>query len=131
MLAWFGCLTSAPAYMHSQGDHHEDIKPTNIIYRGGQVFFTDFSSSRRLEKDDETSTTTAAQATRMFAAPEAFHTDDGKSVYHGSKTDVFSLGLVFVKLLVALRGWKIDTFRKYVFHLYPPTKMPSYHRVLD
>jgi serine/threonine protein kinase len=128
---WLGCLASALAYMHSRGVHHEDIKPANIIYRDKLVFFTDFSSSRRLEKDDETSTTAAAQATRMFAAPEALPTDDGISLPHGSKTDVFSLGLVFVELIAVFGGWgDLEMFRNYVFGSHTFVRR-QYHRVLD
>jgi serine/threonine protein kinase len=112
---WFVCLALALAYMHSQRVLHEDIKPGNIIYRGDKVFFTDFSSARRLENNEETSTTAEAQATRLFAAPEAFRQDDGSMLYHGSKTDVFSLGLVFVEMLAALKGQRLQAFRESLF----------------
>ncbi|KAJ4288417.1 Ferulic acid decarboxylase 1 [Kalmusia sp. IMI 367209] len=82
---WFVCLASALAYMHFQHVHHDDIKPSNIICRQGHIFFTDFSSSRRLESNEETSTTSEAIATRLFAAPEAFRSDDGEPIPHGSK----------------------------------------------
>lgn len=125
---WFMCLASALAYMHSQHVHHEDIKPNNIIHRRGTIFFTDFSSSRRLNAGDQTSTTSEALATRLFAAPEAFRNEDGEILAHGSKTDVFSLGLVFVELLVFLTGTQIDSFRKHVFYNYK-SGSHQYHRV--
>lgn len=128
IMKWFVCLTSALAYMHSQRVHHEDIKPSNIIYRGNDIFFTDFSSSRHLEAEDETSTTSEAIATRLFAAPEAFRGDNGEIVSHGSKTDVFSLGLVFAELLVVFIRKRIETFRNHVFKDYKSSSK-QYHRV--
>ncbi|KAF2629252.1 kinase-like protein [Macroventuria anomochaeta] len=101
--SWFLCLASALAYMHSHNIHHEDIKPSNIIHQGSRIFFTDFSSSRRLESGLETSTVSPASATRLFAAPEAM-SSNGVLSRHGSKTDVFSLGVVFVELMTILSG---------------------------
>jgi serine/threonine protein kinase len=125
---WFVCLASALAYMHVKGVHHEDIKPENILHRGDHVFFADFGSSRRLEAGDQTSTTSVAMATRRFAAPEAFRSDDNESPRHGSKTDVFSLGLVFVELFVVLIGGRIETLRNHVFSDYK-SSIQEYHRV--
>jgi serine/threonine protein kinase len=74
---WFFCLASALAYMQSEGIHHEDIKPPNIIHRQGTVYLTDFSFSRRLEIGHDTSTASPAMASRLFAAPEALCDDAG------------------------------------------------------
>jgi hypothetical protein len=35
---WFRCLSSALAYIHSQGVRHQDIKPSNIIHRGSAIY---------------------------------------------------------------------------------------------
>jgi serine/threonine protein kinase len=112
--SWFKCLASALAYMHSQGIHHEDIKPKNIVHHGGRIYFTDFSSSRRLEASQDTSTDSPAVASRLFAAPEAM-SDDGAVLRHGSKTDVYSLGLVFVEMLVVSLGEDIEQMRDSLF----------------
>lgn len=53
---WIHCLASALAYMHSCNVHHCDTKPSNTIHRGEHIFFTDFSSSRRFEAGQSTST---------------------------------------------------------------------------
>jgi hypothetical protein len=101
---WIQCLASALKYIHNQRIQHEDIKPSNIIYRDGDVLFTDFGSSRELMLDDATSTESPALATRLFAAPEALVDEDGNLSRHGYGTDVFSLGLVFVEMLWILNG---------------------------
>lgn len=114
IMKWFTCLPSALAYMHSQLIHHEDIKPKNIIHKGEHVYFTDFSSSRRCDSTQATSTANPARASRLFAAPEAFPTSDDNLERHGSKTDVFSLGLVFVEMLTILEGRDIDGLHDYL-----------------
>jgi serine/threonine protein kinase len=111
---WIDDLASALAYMHAEGIHHEDIKPTNIVHRGAQILFTDFSSSRRLEAGQTTSTESSAKGSRLFAAPEAM-CEDGKVFRHGSKSDVFSLGLVYVEMLTVLVGKTVDEMRDFVF----------------
>ncbi|KAF2657165.1 kinase-like protein [Lophiostoma macrostomum CBS 122681] len=117
--SWFSCLASALAYMHSRKIHHEDIKPKNIIHRGERVMFTDFSSSRKFESGQETSTANPARASRLFAAPEALPTEDGTILRHGSKTDIFSLGLVFVEMLTVLCGRAIDDLHDGIHTAFP------------
>jgi serine/threonine protein kinase len=81
-----------------------------------------------MEADDATSTTSEAIATRLFAAPESFRGDENEPLSHGSKTDVFSLGLVFVELLVVLGNGKIAAFRDEIFKDYTHCTR-QYHRV--
>lgn len=125
---WFGCLTSALVYMHSHGIHHEDIKPTNIVHHGNKIFFTDFSSSRRLEAGQETSTDSPAVASRLFAAPEVM-SSDGSVLRHGSKSDVYSLGLVFVEMLAVSLGTDIEQMRDDLFG--EERENMRYSRVVD
>lgn len=111
---WLHCLSSALAHMHAQGVHHEDIKPTNIIRRGDMVYFTDFSSSRRLDSHLETSTTSQAAATRLCAAPEVF-AEEGNITRHGSKSDVFSLGVVFIELCSLYHDEGVQALRMSIY----------------
>ncbi|KAH8731873.1 kinase-like domain-containing protein [Phaeosphaeriaceae sp. PMI808] len=124
---WMICLTSALTHMHACGIFHEDIKPANIICRGSCILFTDFSSCRRVGPNDDTSTMTPAAATRLFAAPEAM--PRGNLEPHGSTSDVFSLGLVFVEMLAVLSHYTVDRFRQIMFMDYTFDEQ-QYHRVL-
>lgn len=121
--SWFPCLASALAYMHTMAIHHEDIKPKNIIHRRGTVYFTDFSSSRKLRSSEETSTDSPGTVTRQFAAPETLRESGQK---HGSKSDVFSLGLVFVEMTVAWNK-SISQLRRFVFD----GQAEQYHQHLE
>jgi len=132
ILQWLWCLSSALEFMHLQKVHHEDIKPPNIIHRADQVYFTDFSSSRQLGVDARTSTDSPASTTRMFAAPEALVGDDGTPMRHGSKTDVFSLGLVFVEMLTVLLGSDIKRLHAFLEdRRVPQYWKKEYHRAVD
>lgn len=115
---WFICLTSAVAYMHGAKPplHHQDIKPKNIIYRDANVFITDFGSVRLLAPEDSSSTEVSRlQGTRMYAAPEIVHAqeDSGEWKRRGPQSDVFSLGCVFLEMLICLSGNSLSTFRAY------------------
>jgi serine/threonine protein kinase len=128
IFSWFYDLASALAYMHAQRIHHEDIKPTNIVHRGERILFTDFSSSRRLEAGQSTSTESSAKASRLFAAPEAMP-ENGEVLRHGSKSDVFSLGLVYVEMFTVLVGKTVDEMRDFVFE--GETQARRYCRATD
>jgi serine/threonine protein kinase len=127
---WFSCLASALAHMHLHNIHHEDIKPSNIIHRNDQIFFADFGSSRKLKAGQATSTESPASATKMFAAPEAMISDEGVVLRHGSKTDVFSLGLVFLEMFIVMHGREIISFRKHLFRS-DQWEYGHYHQVTE
>ena len=100
--------------MHSHGIYYGDIKPRNIIHRRDTVYFTNFSSSRRIEAGQNTSTDSPASATKMFAAPELY-SEDGSVRRHGSQTDIYSLGLVYIQMWIVLLGKSSDEMDDYLF----------------
>lgn len=111
---WFQCLASALAYMHRNGFRHQDIKPSNIIHRGPDIFFTDFSSSSAFEIGATTSTEEPARNSIMYAAPEAVKSrHDDYYRRHGLSSDVFSLGCVFVEMLTVLDGRRVQDLHQF------------------
>jgi serine/threonine protein kinase len=97
LLTAFGCLTSGLAYIHRQTIRHKDIKPQNILVHEGRVIYTDFGIA--LDANDQSTTTTGMSEafTRRYCAPEV-----AKNQPRNRKSDVFSLGCVFVEMLVVL-----------------------------
>ena len=95
---WFGCLAGALTYIHRSGVRHQDIKPSNIVHRGRNIFFTDFGSSSEFQVDHTTSTDNPASTTAMYRAPEVSQF----GARHGLGTDIFSLGCVFLEMLAVL-----------------------------
>ncbi|ORY14822.1 kinase-like domain-containing protein [Clohesyomyces aquaticus] len=133
-LGWFICLSSALAYIHSKGIRHEDIKPQNIVHRGQDIFLTDFSSARKFRSDGLTSTENPAVATRLYAAPEAMQDlQNGELSRHGLKSDVYSLGLVFVEMVTVLGRRSLDDLHEWLEqeHVFGKGYKKEYHRVVN
>lgn len=108
---FFGCLTNGLEYMHRQSVRHKDIKPSNILVKGGSVLFTDFGLALDwTEAGFSTTQDTSPGMTRTYSAPE-LHMDAPRN----SKTDVWSLGCVFVEMISVLEGWSVSELREYLF----------------
>ncbi|KAF2191646.1 kinase-like protein, partial [Zopfia rhizophila CBS 207.26] len=94
----FGCLTSGLAFIHKQTIRHKDIKPHNILIHQGYIIYTDFGIALDASQSDITTTTGTAEAfTRRYCAPEI-----AKKHSRNRKSDVFSLGCVFIEILAVL-----------------------------
>jgi hypothetical protein len=104
--SWFVCLSSALAYMHKQGVRHQDIKPSNIIHKGGQIYFTDFRSADTFEAGHTTSTEKQSHTSPMYAAPEII----AKYERHGRGSDIFALGGVFCDMLTVIEDQSVESF---------------------
>ncbi|KAH7088170.1 kinase-like domain-containing protein, partial [Paraphoma chrysanthemicola] len=94
----FGCLASGLAFMHRQTIRHKDIKPQNILIHRGDVMYTDFGLSYDFGDTGQSTTTGIVQGmTKRYCAPEVA---DGAS--RNSKSDIFSLGCVYIEILAKL-----------------------------
>ncbi|KAF2962657.1 hypothetical protein GQX73_g10915 [Xylaria multiplex] len=96
---WFGCLAEAVSHIHDIGIKHRDIKPANILVKHGSVLLADFGISKMgLGKTLSTTVPNEPRGrTPKYAAPEV---GDGST--RGRAADIFSLGAVFLEMLVAL-----------------------------
>ncbi|KAF2182118.1 kinase-like protein, partial [Zopfia rhizophila CBS 207.26] len=92
----FGCLASSLAFIHRRTIRHKDIKPQNILIHQGCVIYTDFGIA--LDASESTTTTGRPEAfTRRYCSPEVANWDK-----RNRKSDVFSLGCVFLEILAVL-----------------------------
>lgn len=68
---FFGCLSSALHYLHSNRVQHKDIKPQNVLVKGTTILLTDFGTARVWEEGDRTTTEGPVSAyTPRYSAPE-------------------------------------------------------------
>ena len=94
----FGCLVVGLAFMHEKKVRHKDIKPRNILIHEGLVLYTDFGYS--FDSNGFSRSTTEGRPgflTRKYSAPEVLEHEK-----RNSKSDIYSLGCVFIDLLSAL-----------------------------
>lgn len=100
----FGCLASGLAFMHQQTIRHKDIKPQNILIHRGDVMYTDFGLSHDFGDTGQSTTTGIVQGmTKRYCAPEV-----ANGASRNSKSDIFSLGCVYVEILEALEPGSFD-----------------------
>lgn len=106
----FGCLASGLAFLHEQRIRHKDIKPSNILIHRGKVLYTDFGFSLDSSLLGCSTTTGKPEGfTRRYAAPEVLEYEP-----RDSKSDVYSLGCVYLEIFSALTGIsEVDAERCY------------------
>lgn len=101
--AWnfFGCLSNAMHFIHTQHVKHMDIKPGNILVReverNYRVYIADFGIARAYKSAEESNTDSPTSFTRIYAAPEV-----ALQFTRGYSADIFSLGCVFLEIHEAL-----------------------------
>lgn len=71
---------------------HRDLKPANILFRGMNLFISDFGISRILRETDNSQSEIIA-GTQLFMAPEAH---SGK---RNEQTDIWSVGVILYRML--------------------------------
>ncbi|KAF2187179.1 kinase-like protein [Zopfia rhizophila CBS 207.26] len=113
----FGCLASGLAFIHEHTIRHKDIKPQNILIHQRRIIYTDFGIALdATERNNNTTTLGKPLAfTPRYCAPEVADWDK-----RNRKSDIFSLGCVFVEILSALERYtKLEGLRT------------DYYRILD
>ncbi|CZT43819.1 uncharacterized protein RSE6_03907 [Rhynchosporium secalis] len=106
---WQYCLASAVEYIHSCNVRHKDIKPSNVICKGGAVFLTDFGSAHQFSAGLTSSTEGyAVGITKMYSAPEVISLDR-----RGRPADIYSLGCVFAEMATVVGRRSIEDFHEF------------------
>lgn len=109
MHPWFGCLINGLSFLHDKFIQHRDIKPQNILVRGGTILLTDFGiSAVGLGKTvPETVTNRSHARTPEYCSLEV---EEGHTPRRSA--DVFSLGAVFLEMLTVLSQYReLETLR--------------------
>ena len=93
----FGCLTRAMAYLHENKIRHKDVKPSNILLSRDGIWITDFGSAKDFTADLTSTSESRERGTLRYCAPEVSSYEES-----GRSADIFSLGCVFLEMVVVL-----------------------------
>jgi serine/threonine protein kinase len=86
-------ICSGLAYIHGKGIFHRDLKPANIfLTKEGCIKIGDFGFAL---VEDPTDLPRESVGTEVYMAPEQYNEE-----YYDHKVDIFSLGLIFLELLI-------------------------------
>ncbi|XP_076048533.1 serine/threonine-protein kinase grp-like [Oratosquilla oratoria] len=98
---YFKQLVSGVKYMHAQCVVHRDLKPSNLLLDNEDVLkIADFGLSAKIE--DPQTYLSVVCGTGAYAAPEIF-----KRRYKGEPTDMWSCGVILVKMLSGRDPWEV------------------------
>ncbi|MCJ1439205.1 hypothetical protein MMC27_008596 [Xylographa pallens] len=97
---WFSCLVSGLKHIHEQNVLHGDIKPHNILIFEGRLLYADFGLSATIPHHDAI-ISDAGFVTKRYAAPEV------KEGVRGKASDIWSLGCVFLEMLIVMLNHSI------------------------
>ncbi|KAK7430761.1 hypothetical protein QQZ08_002805 [Neonectria magnoliae] len=97
---FFGCLVTALAYIHKKNIRHKDIKPNNVLVKGGQVLLADFGTSRICLDGHLTTNGEPKEGTPKYWAPDVMEGAD-----RNTASDIWSLGCVFLEMTNTLLGY--------------------------
>ena len=111
-LGYMKNVATAVKFLHGKGVCHRDIKPTNILMKddgdGSFAKLADFGLAREFDESSSGASATVRTGTIHWMAPEIPVT--GARCKYGLAVDIFSLGLVFLALVLHKAGERLQAF---------------------
>lgn len=97
---FFGCLAGAVNYLHQSKIRHRDITARNILIYREEVYISDFGSAY----DWSNRSVSATRHHHTPVSPDYQAPEIAKREERDSKSDMFSLGVVFLEMTTKLLG---------------------------
>lgn len=118
----YGCLAGAMNYLYTKNVRHRDLTARNILIdAAGEVYISDFGSaynwtSRPTSKTKHRNVPTSPD----YMAPEL-----ARGGEHGTKSDMWSLGIVYLEMTSRLLGYSASELRRKIKeHCYKTREPP-------
>lgn len=87
-------LAEGLEYLHSKGVVHGDLKPSNVVYVGGEPKLTDFGMAKIVDPEVTRSIVSSGPGNAAYYPPEAFTSSDMDVL---EKAEVYALGRIMVE----------------------------------
>jgi len=98
-------VADALSAIHSEGVLHRDLKPANVMLRAdGSIALIDFGLAKRAVLASSVSGKGEIFGTPFYMSPEQGH---GSNV--DSRSDIYSLGIIFFEMLTGYKPFQADT----------------------
>lgn len=115
-------LAEALDYAHRQGVIHRDVKPSNILLRGGRLddpVLGDFGVARMVDA------TVATQAGALLGTPAYMAPEQGEGRPGDERSDVYALGVILYELLTGRPPFQADSpYALILRHIHTPPPPP-------
>lgn len=113
-------IADALGYGHSKGLIHRDIKPQNILFnRQGRPILTDLGIAKAIGSSTHMTRTGMIMGTPHYMSPE-----QGRGIPADSRSDLYSLGVVFYEMLTGCVPYEAeDTLAVVLMHINNPIPM--------
>jgi serine/threonine protein kinase len=119
-------MASALVHIHSKGIAHGDLKPANILYDGSNIKVADFGIASLVDKSNRIRVAGDKVGPHYFLSPEQWKwwREEGAE-RPDKKSDIYQLGLVFVKTLTGFNPNTVQDWDKDSSHPEPKSKLWS------
>jgi serine/threonine-protein kinase len=119
-------MASALVHIHGKGVEHGDLKPANILFDGSSVKLADFGLASLVEKSSRVRVIGEKIGPHFFLSPEQWRWwKEDSAERPGKKSDIFQLGLVFVKTVSGFNPNTVQEWEKDSLHPEPKSKLWS------
>ncbi|KAI1747413.1 hypothetical protein F4782DRAFT_552082 [Xylaria castorea] len=120
---FYGCLAGAMNYLYTQNVRHRDLTARNILIDSAcRVYISDFGSSYNWKSRPSSKTKHQNVPTSPdYMAPEVAKDDE-----RGTKSDMWSLGIVFLEMTTKLLDHRLSDLRTKIRHNADKGKVQPY-----